>query len=82
MSLFEDISVIPVYQGVVRIYDSEKDHCWDEQVYLGLSLNKAQSDITASTTSDWPKTATVVGFIRFYQIRPNGEFCFLMEKWE
>ena len=56
MSLFEDISVIPVFQGIVRIHDSEKDHCWDEQVYLGLSFSKAQSAITASTTSDWPKT--------------------------
>lgn len=80
MSLFEDISVIPVYQGIVRIHDSEKDHFWDEQVYTGLSFSEAQSAIIASTDSYWPKTATVVGSIRFYQIRPNGDFCFLMEK--
>ena len=80
MSLFEDISVIPVYQGIVRIYDSEMDHCWDEQVYIGLSFSQAQSAIIDSTTSEWPKTATVTGSIRFYQIRPNGDFCFLMEK--
>lgn len=80
MSLFEDISVIPIYQGIARIYDSEKDHTWDEQVYIGLAFHKCMTAITESVTSEWPKTAKVVGIIRFYHIQPNGDFRFLMEK--
>lgn len=81
MSLFEDISVIPLYIGIVRIEDTEKDIRWDEQVYIGLKFDKAISAVIASQNSEWPKTVSrVVGIIRFYHVLPNGDVRFLMER--
>ena len=80
MSMYEDISVIPLYIGLVRIYDSELDHTWDEQVFVGLSYSKAHSAVCGSLKSGWPETASVQGVIRHYQITPNGEVVFLT--WE
>lgn len=80
MSLYEDISVIPLYIGVVRIYDSNLDHTWDEQVGIGLIYSKIRTAVSEALQSGWPKTASVQGIIRHYHIRPNGDLCFLM--WE
>lgn len=80
MSMYEDISVIPLYIGFVRIYDSELDHTWDEQVFVGISYTKALAAVRGALKDGWPKTATVQGLIKHFQIQPNGEVSFLT--WE
>ena len=80
MSMYEDISVIPLYIGLVRIYDSELDHTWDEQVFVGISYTKALTAVRGALKDGWPKTATVQGLIKHFQIQPNGEVSFLI--WE
>jgi len=33
--MFENIAVIPMYVGVLKITDSQKDMRWEQQVYIG-----------------------------------------------
>ncbi|ACL06214.1 hypothetical protein Dalk_4536 [Desulfatibacillum aliphaticivorans] len=81
MTGYEDISVIPIFIGINRIYDSEIDHSWDNMVYIGTQYSKAVSAVIgAKDPKNLPDTASAQGIIKHFHLLPNGDMRFLM--WE
>jgi hypothetical protein len=78
--MFENIAVIPMYVGILKITDSQKDMTWEQQVYFGTDYGKAHEAAFMAAREGWPDSVTELkAVVRYYHIRSDGTMAYILE---